>query len=283
MLDIKIEIKGKIGKKEESFRFPEAFCELTFEQFTAYHRFLEEEISTGELLWFFLQGNDEFKAEIPGTRIAELENLLIFIYTEPTPEWYLKYLKIDEAELIGPAAEFSNLITGEFVFADTYYTEFMRNYSSLRLRSATEEIGSTSLNDRSLATEAENNMNKCLAVLMREADVDADENSSKWKGDKRVVFNENHIERRAALIAEVPIEMRLAAIFNYGIIRDLLEKRYIWIFQKSTDEGKNKNSGWDKVMRSMCFGDITKLNDIFFIPLYTFFDELNDVVKERSK
>ena len=33
----------------------------------------------------------------------------------------------------------------------------------------------------------------------------------------------------------------------------------------------------------MCFGDITKLNDIFFIPLYTFFDELNDTIKANSK
>ena len=276
MLDIKIEIKGKISAKEESFRFPEAFNELTFEQFAAYHRFLEEEISTGELLWFFLQGNDEFKAKIPGSRIAQLEDLLVFIYTEPAPEWYMKYLKIEDTELIGPAAEFSNLITGEFVFADTYYTAFMKSVASTSL-------ASTSLSDRNDRNEGEKYMNKCLACLMREPDAEADENSANWKGDKRIIFNENHIEKRAAIIASIPVEMKLAAMFNYGIIRDLIEKRYIWIFQKSTDEGKSKNSGWDKVMRSMCFGDITKLNDIFFIPLYTFMDELNDTIKANSK
>jgi len=268
MLEIKIRIKGKTGSEEENFSFPEAFSELTFEQFVAYHQFLQEEISNGELLWKFLCGDEKFKAKIPGSRIADMEALLMFLHAEPAAEWYLKYLKIGEVDLVGPSAEFSNVVTGEFVFADTYYTAFMKSVSS------TSVI---------VSSEGEKFINKCLAVLMREVDGTVDENSLAWKGDKRVVFNENHIKRRAALIAEIPIEMRLAAMFNYGIIRDLLEKRYIWVFQKSVNEEKNKNFGWDKVMRSMCFGDITKLQDVFFIPLYTFMDELNDVIKENSK
>lgn len=272
MLDIKI----KAGRQIENFRFPESFGELSFEQFVIYHKMLQGEIETGEMLWFLLEGNEKFKTKIPGSRIADLENLMMWIYSEPAPDWYLKYLKIEDTELIGPAAEFSNVLCGEFAFADTYFTAFKRSVASTPV----ELVASTPLSDQN---NVEKYINKCLAVLMRERDADADEKKADWRGDNRIIFNENHIDRRAAVIAEMPIEMRLAAMFNYELIREQLEKRYKWIFQKRSNDDSGKHSGWDKVMRSMCFGDITKLEDIFMIPLYIFFDELNDTIKENSK
>lgn len=258
MLEIKIRIGSKIKGEEEVFLFPESFSELTIEHWTAYYQFLMEEINTGELIWAFMGGNEKFKAKLPGSRIADLENLLQFLYQEPLPNWYMQSIEIEGKKLIGPLAEFSNIVCGEFVFADTYHTAFAE-------------------------TKDEKFLNKCLAVLMREPNPTADELALYWKGDYRIIFNENHVERRAALIAQLPLEMRMAAMFNYSIIRTVIEKRYIWIFQKSSGEGTGKNSGWDKIMRSMCFGDITKLQDIFYIPIYTFFDELNDTIKSNSK
>ncbi len=263
MLEIKIRINKKLKGEMETFYFPESFTELNIEQWTAYFSFVTEEIGIGELLWAFMGGDEKFKAQLPGSRIADLEHLLKFLYNEPAPEWYMKHITLNGCELIGPAAEFSNMTCGEFAFADTYYSAFREM-----------PIGSA---------EAERFVNKCLAVLMREVDPLANELAPDWKGDRRIVFNENHVDRRAAIIALLPIDWKMAAMFNYSIIRSLLEKRYIWIFQKSSSEGSGKNSGWDKVMRSMCFGDITKLQEIFFVPLYTFFDELNDGIKANSK
>ena len=258
MLEIKIQIKYLLHNKAETFFFPETFSELTIEQWTAYYLFLLEEIDKGQLLWRFLHGNEKFKAKIPGDRIADIENLLMFIYNEPAPEWYMNTIEVENKKLYGPKAEFQNLTCGEFAFADTYYSAYFENKN-------------------------ESNIDKCLAILMREKDPKADEMRNDWKGDVRIIFNENHIERRAALIANIPAEIKMAAMFNYSIIREKIEKRYIWIFQKASSGSTDKKSGWDKVMRGMCQGDLTKLNDIFFIPLYTFFDELNDTIKGNSK
>ena len=258
MLEIKIQIKYKLHNKAETFYFPESFSELTVDQWTAYYMFLMEEIDEGVLLWRFLNGNNKFKALIPGERIADIKNLLTFIHNEPAPEWYMNSIHIGDVELIGPKAEFQNLVCGEFAFADTFYTAYH-------------------------TTKKEKYIDKCLAVLMREIDPDAEEWRKDWKGDKRIIFNENHVEKRASLIATIPAEIKMAAMFNYSIIRERLEKRFVWVFPKSVTPSIGKSSGWDKVMRSMCQGDLTKLNDIFFVPLYTFFDELNDTIKANSK
>ncbi len=254
MLKITIAIKYFLHNKIETFYFPESFSELTKEQWCAYYLFLMEDIDKGQLLWRFLQGNEKFKATIPGDRIADIEDLLMFIYNEPAPEWYINTLETKEGKLIGPFAEFKNLTCGEFAYADTYYSAYFE-------------------------TKDESYIDKCLAVLMREEDPEANEQRKDWKGDHRIIFNENHIDRRAALISNIPAEIKMAAMFNYSIIREKIEKRYIWIFQKASSDTPDKKSGWDKVMRGMCQGDLTKLNDIFFIPLYTFFDELNDTIK----
>ncbi|MFZ4741177.1 MAG: hypothetical protein ACOYLE_08420 [Bacteroidales bacterium] len=258
MLEIIIRISSVFSRKKECFLFPESFADLSMEQWTSYHQFLLQNIGEAELLWAFLTGSNTFKLKIPGNRIAAIENLLMFIYNEPLPDWYMKLIEVDGIKLIGPAGEFKNVVCGEFVFADTFYTTFRE-------------------------TENEIYLNKCLAVLMREPDSTANELAADWKGDHRIVFNENHIDRRAALIAKLPFEMRMAALFNYSIIRELLEKRYIWIFQKTNVTENTRKTGWDRILRSMCYGDITKLNDIFFIPLYTFFDELNDSIKGNAK
>ena len=258
MLEIKIQIQQILHKKEEVFYFPEHFSELSIEQWSAYYMYLLEEIDKGTLLWRFLKGNDKFKAKIPGDRIADIEHLLMFIYSEPAPEWYMNTITVDDTVLLGPKAEFQNLVCGEFAFADTYYSAYFN-------------------------TKDEAYIDKCLAVLMREQDPEANENRIDWKGDHRIIFNENHIERRAALIAKVPAELKMAAMFNYSIIREKIEKRFIWIFQKSANTESKNSSGWDKVMRGMCQGDLTKLDQIFYIPLYTFFDELNDTIKANSK
>ncbi len=254
MHEVKIQIQNKFFRKKKCFLFPASFSDLNFDQWTAYHQYVLQHIGEAELLWIFLSGNEKFKLKIPGERIADIEYLTYFIHSEPSPEWYMKFVVLNGVKLIGPASEFKNMVCGEFVFADTYYTSFKE-------------------------TEDENFLNKFLAVLMREIDSLANETSPAWKGDNRIIFNENHIDRRAALISKMPLDKRLAAAFNYSIIRELLEKRYIWIFQKSSAESNSKSSGWDKVIRSMCFGDITKLQEIFFVPLYTFFDELNDAIR----
>jgi len=258
MLEIKIQIKHKFYKNAETFFFPESFAELTIEQWSAYYLFLTEEIDKGVLLWRFLRGNEKFKAKIPAEDISGIQNLLMFIYNDPAPEWYMNTITIGDIKLIGPKAEFSNLICGEFAFADTFYSAYFK-------------------------TKDEKYIDKCLAVLMREVDPEANEMKPDWKGDKRIIFNENHVERRASLIATIPAEIKMAAMFNYSIIRAKLEQRYIWIFPKTATGSSNKTSGWDKVIRSMCQGDLTKLDAVFFVPLYTFFDELNDQIKANSK
>ena len=258
MLKITIQIKYLLHNKKETFYFPESFSELSIYQWTSYYLFLMDEIDKGQLLWRFLQGNQKFKANIPGDRIADIENLLMFIYNEPAPEWYMNTLEVEGVKLIGPLAQFKNLTCGEFAFADTYYSAYFE-------------------------TKKEDFLDKCLAVLMREEDPEANENNIDWKGDRRIIFNENHIDRRAILISKIPPEIKLAAMFNYSIIRAKLEQRFIWIFQKSASGVNNKKNGWDKVMRSMCQGDLTKLDKIFNVPLYTFFDELNDTIKQNSK
>ncbi len=247
----------KVGRKKRKFEFPSNWDKINGSDFTTIYRFVNKEIEEAELIACLIKGKLKHLAKVPGTYFAEaFLPLLKFLEREPVTNWYFdKIQRNTDVILYGPSDNYGTILTGEFAFADTYFAKFQE-------------------------TMDETFLDKCMAVLMRERDEDADENSQSFNGDFRLPFNENLIGKQAERLAKLPQAIKMAFAWNYIIFRTFIETNYKWVFQKSS---KNDGSGWSSVMRGMCKGDITKLDNVAKIPLLVFLEELNDGIKENSK
>lgn len=246
----------KIGRKKHFFEFPSSYEELNSKDFVSVFKFVNTEIEESELIYLLMRGKHPKKlAKIDGDYFAEaFLPCLKFLENKLTERWYFDRIEDETIILRGPV-DYGTILTGEFAFADTYFGQWKETM------------------DESL-------LDKCIAVLMRTYDLYADDTSIKWNGDYRVRFNENLIKVNAERVSKISADVKLAFAWNYEIFREYLEKTFIWVFQKSS-EGKS-SGGWEKVIASMCNGDLTKMDDVAKIPLMTALGEWNDSIKRNS-
>ncbi|MFZ4412927.1 MAG: hypothetical protein ACOYOV_07575 [Bacteroidales bacterium] len=246
----------KIGSKKHYFEFPSGWDDINSSDLTAIYKYINGEIEEAGLIADLIKGDMKHFAKIPGDYFAEaFVPLLKFMEKEPPERWYFDRIESKDIIVCGPV-NYGRILTGEFAFADTYF----KNYQE---------------------TMDESFLDKCIVSLMRAHDLNSDDTSQNWNGDYRIKFNENMIEFNAKRIALLPVQVKQAFVWNYNIFRNYLERSFIWVFQKGGND--SKNTGWEKIIGSMCKGDLTKLDDMTNIPLLTFMSELNDSIKDNSK
>lgn len=96
-------------------------------------------------------------------------------------------------------------------------------------------------------------------------------------------FDDDGIERRAAIIRRLPMETRVAIFQNYALIREWLAKSYRYVFQKGEGKKKQTGGGWVAVFDMLCGDSPEKYREIERMPLSQALRFLNNKTKEHQK
>ena len=157
--------------------------------------------------------------------------------------------KIHSTNLIAPKSKLGAMPFGQFIFADSYYNDWM-------------------------ATKDEKALNNLIATLYLEP------------GEK---FTTESIPLRVLTIINIKLDTRKAIAFNYSLILMWLQKCYPLIFQQSIDDSdkvdgtRPKQSGWLKLFDSLVGEDLINRDRYADLPVNTVFRHLTNKYKENAK
>ena len=129
----------------------------------------------------------------------------------------------------GPRASFSNLLFGEFIFADTFFALYCLH-------------GTQSFLDQ------------FLTVLYRPAKRDASPERADWDGDVRLAFNEHQLETRTPRVAPVSALEKLAVVTWYRGCRAQLAQEFPDVFVAAEQDAKASTKqapDWSRVLRKL--------------------------------
>ena len=164
------------------------------------------------------------------------------------PEFIVRTLP--GTNLVCPRSKLSNMQFGQFIFADAYYTEWVKSKNETPL-------------DNFVATIYLN------------------------KGEK---FDSEKVAERAVLVSKTGIGTRQAIAFNWGLVAMWLQKAYPLIFvAPSTDVDKtikttpNSQSSWLKLFDSLVGDDLINRDRYAELPVHSVFRHLTEKFKENSR
>lgn len=242
--------------KPFNLEHPSKWDELTAKQLIAVACLFHGTINEHRLIQIMLNIPKRVIKKLDDYQVYKLIELMEFLKNKRPPyqEFILKELKVGRLKLIAPDKQLKGVTFGEFIFADTYYM----NYA---------------------VSSNEEDLNKFIACFYR----------STAKGVK-VPFKENELEQRASLISKLPLHEREAVAMNYGMIREWLERSYIYVFPKVDEENKKpgtkkktSNGSWVDVFDNLVGDDIVNEQGYAELPASTVLRKMNKAIKENLK
>lgn len=249
MNTIRIEIKGQ---KPIVSLIPERLADLSPAQFIYLASFTGADMTEENMMLitnYFLGTMADPLYDFP----AEIVDLVVRLLAQKTCS---KVFIHEYKDYHSPADHFRNVRIGEFAFADTYY-----------IKSFTDQAY----------------MDKFIATIYREKD----SNKDKMVGDIRQDFNEKLIDTNAEKVAAWNMKVKKAIILNYRYIRAWLEELYPYLFMPEDNTSNGIQLGWDHFIRSLCMGDLTKLDQVKDLLIHNVFAEINErkffEIKEATK
>lgn len=204
---------------------------------------------------------------LPDTMLQLCDWMLDIV--DPFSKMFFKEIKIDGITYHGPCDGFYNVKLGEWAFADTFFMQYSKNKSDAMC-------------------------NKFIACLYRPSgsayhkkESEYNPESVNYTGDIREKFNDNLIEHRAKIFEQMDAEVKSAVVFNYRVIRRWLEDMYFNLFPKEKPRlkiimSKESSGGWDKFIRNLCNGDLTKLGAVSDLYIHTVLQEADEAIAEKK-
>lgn len=167
----------------------------------------------------------------------------------------IKEIKYGNAKLIAPKPKLDSLTFGQFIFADAYYTRWMK---------ARSEPADQPANTDTL-------LNNLIATLYL------------IEGH---LFTSDTIETRSLEISGTDIDMRKAIGLNFGLVMVWLQKSYPLIFREpepSDQPAVQGNSAWLNLFESMVADDLINRDRYAELPIHTVLRHLTRKYKENAR
>lgn len=242
--------------KKYEFEHPSNWKELNGLQLIAVACLYHGTIKERRLLQVMTGMPKKIIKQLDDFQVYKLIELMEFLQNKRPPfqQFILKQLWVGFKEFVSPGDKLKGVTFGEFIFADTYYS----NYA---------------------IDSKEEDLNKFVSCFYRE----------KKKGAK-VAFNENEIEARAQLISKLPIADREAVAMNYGMMREWLERTFIHVFPKVDEESKKpkkkkqaSNGSWIDVFDNVVGDDLINEDKYAQLPVMNVLRKMNKAIRENNK
>jgi hypothetical protein len=203
---------------EKSFlAYSEAYTALYFNQEANKQQLAEATIKLRTILFPSLTGiKARHIKRIPAPLMVGETGIISFtdflLQPDPVTSFYIKKIRAGRKTLHAPDDNFSGVTFGEFIYADTYYLQY-------------------------LETKEKELLHKFIAVLFRPKQAKTNPESPEFTGFRQK-FNEKTINARSKRIKMLKNLKKQAILSNYTIIRSNLIKGYPYLFptQKQTDQ-----------------------------------------------
>ena len=161
----------------------------------------------------------------------------------------------------GPLSYLSNVLFGEFIFADTFFVLY-------------------SLHGK------QEHLDQFLTVLYRPARQGASPQDADWNGDVRQTFNEHQLEARTRRMQHVPAMEKLAVLTWYRGCRTQLAQEFSSVFLKA-DENTSTTPGqapdWSRVLRKLAGSAFGTVAQTAGQPLRLVLAEMNELAAEAER
>lgn len=251
--------------KVVSVEIPEMMNELTQEQYI-YVMSIARDGNSDDDTFISVMANipiDVVKKASDYEKFKILELFGFLSENAPFSEIKIKNFEIDGVQYDGPRASLINSTFLEFVFADTYFLRHIAGEKNIKY--------------------------KMIACLYRKHAIDED--SEMYEGDTREKFSEHRLEKRAKQFEKLSDELVSGIIYNYAQIRQLMEKRYVFIFPEPEKEKKESNSkkekqnfsGWAKTFKKFVDEDLVNEEKYAAMNLHRVLETINNRIKNNLK
>jgi hypothetical protein len=250
MIDIAIEYPFLLFRRKEKGSFPESWAEVAERQFIAILKI----INGGEPDFSFLSMltgiRESLLQQLSPYQLLRVSEGLDFIAKGDNchHSFFIQY--ISTSTLIAPKAKLEGVTFGQFIFADSYYNDW-------------------------LLTKDDTTLNSFIASLYL------------LPGEK---FNNAVIPIRSVKVANTDIEIRKAIAFNWSLVMAWLWKAYPLIFSEPVKEtekdGKPKQavqSPWIKLFETLVGDDLINRDRYAELSVHTVFRHLTKKYKENAR
>ena len=243
---------------------------------------IEERILEGETCFFFKEGKKNiyilaavdisyiiqkfdflFKiSKEKSTDTAVSEPLEVYALHSRLTKSIIPYITVAGTKFYGPADGLSNILFQEYIHTET----FMSKYS---------DTGDITFLD------------KIIAVLYRPQVDNYDPENIFYQGDRRELFNDFIINKRAALISKVDINLKYAIYLFYTGCINHIQKLFKEVFTAtSNQEPATRNNTFLSMMKlvtALTQNDVTKNEQVRKTYLYEVMITLQEMMIQRSK
>ncbi|WP_400194045.1 hypothetical protein [Hymenobacter sp. B81] len=201
----------------------------------------------------------------PGVQVVQLYALTDFVFDNDhrLTEQLLPVVRTGLLTWAGPRSSFRNLLFGEFIFADTYFRAWATGRSAEAL-------------------------DLFLACLYRVPVRGLSPRDPRWRGDRRVPFNEHRLEYYARQLKPLPDDVKLAITTWYRGCRGQLEREFPEVFdvhEEDAHQHKQHAGDWGRVLRKLSGGAFGTLEQTALQHTRTILAEMQDAARdyERAK
>lgn len=235
-----------------------------------------EQVVDGETCFYFRDKKHKAIYLFSATDIAFIANKLDFLFkvkTEKTPTgekelWLLdtkltkniiSNIRVKLNTLYGPADGLSNILFQEWIHTETYYIDFCKT------------------NDFTL-------LDKLIAVLYRPEVGNFDNDDVQYTGDRRDSFNDFLIDKRAAIISQLPQSIKYSLFLFYTGCRNHIHQMFKEVFSGSVSgEEQNTFKNMMIIVNSLANNDVTKNEKIRKTYLYEVMFALQQICINNKK
>ena len=170
------------------------------------------------------------------------ENL---IKEEVHDEFIIKEIFSENHRFIAPKPKLKGVTFGQFIFADTWFTEYR-------------------------ATSEKNNLYRFI---------------SSWYPEENTTFSEEQTEQNIHFFEKQHAPLLDAVVVNYELIREWLSRVYPLVFIKEENNSlpKNKHNMWIKIFEGLVGDDIVNHNRYTELPVHNVFRFMTNKIKESMR
>ncbi len=242
-------------KHERRVMLPECWQEITGEQLIAITRLKDNLVS-----------DNDFMQMVTGLPRKVIRNLSKFHFwnivscfdwaseLKPHNQFIIEKITVNKTVLHAPMHKLKKVSFSQFIFADTYFSDFM-------------------------ASQSETDLNRFVAA---------------WYLPRGKKFSEQLMEQSLAVLPQAAKTTRESIALNYLLIRQWLADVYPLIFLKDNGKENEKpkspdlrqaggNSGWIKIFEKLVGDDIVNTDKYATLPLHNVLRFLSARIKENMK
>ena len=193
------------------------------------NEFMRIEDKRARTLSIFLDGALGAVLDLNEEQQYQLCRLVDWVFGEMTlSKNLIPSFEFGGVDYLGPAGDFSNIRFGEFVMAETYFSQYVDSEMSLSIV-----------------------LDKLIAVLYRPSGLGSEyiDRSVNYRGDKRQKFNSNIVDHQAILFAELDLAIKDGVYLWYLTARERFFSYFKHIFNKRRSSQNKDNTtavnwGW---------------------------------------